>query len=139
MSMLNGIFFLHHMVKDQQTACIGGTFQDAALRASQRGQRIYNCEDLFQWALDQKANSNAWQNFEFFKITEEDFQAAHDVIESRTAGLVAIQGTKSYHSFIPKDNNTIYCKEFSNQLTNTALSLHAKSHISCNKKRKSTV
>ena len=126
---------------------IRGTFKRAASRASQRGARIYSSKELYDWAIQAKESGHAWQDFLFYEITEQEVNAANEEIAKRIPGLVAVPGTKSYHSFIPHDHSTIEVRDYSFQPCAKVVSLskinssnnndnNNCTNKSCNKKRK---
>ena len=85
---------------------------------------MLNAEEMLIWAQGLKQSTRYWKNFEFDIIAEVDLVEAADKIDERLPGLKPIQGTQSFHGFIPVDEDKIMVFAFSSQISDTVVSLN---------------
>lgn len=91
---------------------IGGTLKRLATKASlQRPfeNQITTALDLYQWAISNNSN----MHFIYCSSTEYENHNREFQDKMKKLKLKTVPGTRSYHSFIPIDNNIIETKEFS--------------------------
>lgn len=71
-------------------------------------QRKLITQTFFDWAVSQKVKDQFKKDWEFIYATENDYSEAEKLLQE-----IPIPGTKKYHSFIPKDERSIFASEFS--------------------------
>lgn len=93
---------------------LGGSLKTRARDEAIRNIRpIRNAQEFFDFFIDLKKNDNHWKNYEFIKITQEDYDNAEKKLEQRFSNLKTIPGTQGFHCFKPKDNTHIYASTYS--------------------------
>lgn len=101
---------------------LGGTIKRLAARASLTNVNdpINNAAKFFSWVHKNVLNVNT----EFFSI--EQYKSEEQVLKERFSKAKTIDGTLSYHSFIPQKNGKIEVKITSSSVTSTIKTMYKK-------------
>lgn len=98
---------------------IGGNIKRMARDASVRKTaEINSAKQFFDWATSQEVKRQFKKDWEFIYATDEDYSDAEKFLQERFCDLITIPGTKKYHAFIPRDEQSLYASEYSDQLEN---------------------
>ena len=116
---------------------IGGNIKRMARDASiRKTAEINSAKQFFDWATSQEVKRQFKKDWEFIYATDEDYSDAEDILQERFCNLVTIPGTKKFHAYIPRDEQSIYASEYSDQSENVENKVYFP--LNSSKKRKSS-
>lgn len=91
---------------------IGGCLKRMAREASLRNHPINSAKQFFDWATTE-ATKQFKKNWNFIYVSNEEFEETKMELVDRFSNLKVIPGTKSFHQFIPMNNNEVSVSDYS--------------------------
>lgn len=102
---------------------IGGCLKRMAKEASLRKVPINSAKQFYEWATSSDAKKQFKKDWNFMFVSQQEFNASEAELKDRFADLKIITGTKSFHQFIPLNENEVSASEFSGSDTLLTFSL----------------